>query len=246
MSIIVFKSPSELAEATAEMVSGLLDAAAYKRGVAHLVLSGGGTPRPVYEQWANPPFTDDLPWEALHVWWADERCVPADDPESNYRLAAEAFLKRVDIPPGHIHRMAGELGPEEGALAYGAVLQRYARPGGLWPRFDVCILGIGRDGHTASLFPGEPADDELVRPAIGVTADYDGRPARRISLTPPVINASRTVIVLATGEDKAEILGEVFSEKSDPDLRPVERIRPLDGDLIWMLDEAAAGQIDVG
>ncbi|MDJ0753241.1 MAG: 6-phosphogluconolactonase [Ardenticatenaceae bacterium] len=244
MTLIVFNTRDELADAAAEMVVGLLEEAVHKRGEGHLALSGGGTPRPVYKRWAQPPLSDAIPWAKIHIWWADERCVPASDPESNYRLAAEAFLDRLPIPTDHIHRMPGELSPENGAVAYAAELKKFADPHELWPRFDACILGMGTDGHTASLFPGSINAGEVTRPTLGVSADYDGRPAERITLTPLVINAARTAIVLATGAGKASMLAQVLGSDDDPVQRPIERIRPLDGEIIWFLDRAAAGNLE--
>lgn len=244
MPVIVFDSTADLVDAAAEMVIGLLEQAVHKRGEAHLALSGGGTPRPVYERWAQPPLSDAIPWGKIHIWWADERCVPAGDPESNYRLAAEAFLDKLPIPTDHIHRMPGELSPEDGAVAYAAELKKFAASHELWPRFDACILGMGTDGHTASLFPGSINMGEVTRPTLGVSADYDGRPAERITLTPLVINAARTAIVLATGAGKASMLAQVFGSDDDPVRRPIERIRPLDGDLVWCLDRPAAAHLN--
>ena len=234
MAIFKFDSKDDLVHAAADRIAADLTAAIKARDEAHLVLSGGGTPRPVYEQLAYA----EIEWSKVHIWFADERNVPPDDPGSNYLLAKESLLSKVDLVEEKIHRMKGEMTPENSAADYGLQLKETAPSWGLWPRFDVCILGMGGDGHTASLFPNQMVDAEFNEPAIGVTADYDGRPAERTTLTPIVINGSRNIIFLVTGAGKAGALKARFGE-FEPNEKPTQRIRPIDGVVDWYVDEEA-------
>ncbi len=241
MTLLIFSSAEELAETAAEMIGGLLEAAAAARGIAHFALSGGGTPRPVYAALGRPPLAGQIPWEQVHFWWADERCIPPTDPESNYHLAVETLLGRIAVPAGNVHRVLGELSPAAAATAYATELQA-AAGGALWPRFDVALLGMGADGHTASLFPGSDPGAGLTRPVLAVTADYEGRPANRVTLTPAVLNAAREILVVVTGAKKAETLAAVLDDSAPGDF-PIRRIQPGDGTLTWLVDRAAAGRL---
>lgn len=234
MAIFKFNSKDELVKAAADRITADLVSAIGTRDEAHLVLSGGGTPRPVYEQLAIA----EIDWPKVHIWFADERNVPPDDPGSNYLLAQESLLSKVNLNEENIHRMKGEMASENSAAEYSIQLKETAPSWGLWPRFDVCILGMGGDGHTASLFPNQMVDAEFNEPAIGVTADYDGRPAERTTLTPIVINGSRNIIFLVTGAGKAEALKARFGE-FEPNGKPTQRIRPIDGVVDWYVDEDA-------
>ena len=238
MSIFIFETKEELVESAAEQVAADLQNAINARGEAHLVLSGGGTPRPVYERLAEA----ELDWSAIHIWFADERMVPADDDGSNFKLALDSLLSKVDLLPKHIHRMKGEISGKNSAAEYSIELREVSPSWGLWPRFDVCILGMGGDGHTASLFPGQMSDDEFNQPAIAVTADYDGRPAERVTLTPIVINASRNIIFLVTGAGKANALADRFGD-FEPNSKPTQRILPIDGIADWYVDSAAGANL---
>ena len=183
-------------------------AEAARRG-GHIALSGGSTPRPAYESAAR--LAPD--WSRVEVWWADERCVPPDDERSNYRLVRESLLDRLDRKPAIEHRVLGELSPEEAADAYDAELRGVV--------FDLALLGIGPDGHTASLFPNDPALDELGRRAAAVPRpDVD-----RVTATIPQLNASETVVFLITGENKAEAVARSFCGAARP--RDPRRTRPI-------------------
>ncbi|MEM7801234.1 MAG: 6-phosphogluconolactonase [Chloroflexota bacterium] len=237
MSLIKFESKAELSEAISEMIGSLLHRAIVQRGVAHIVLSGGGTPKPVFEALAHKP----LAWEKVHVWWADERLVPPNDSGSNYGMAKAALLDHVPIPLEQIHRARGELSPELAVADYAHQLAQTASSG-YWPRFDVTILGMGGDGHTASLFPGRYIEEEWTTPVLHVTAEYEGRPADRVTLTPVAINASRNIIYLVTGASKGDALVAAFGER-DIINWPVHRIQPYDGDVIWAVDYEAASKL---
>jgi len=204
-----------------------------------VALSGGNTPRRLYELLATPLFCEQIPWRQVHVFWSDERCVPPDDPASNYRLAREALLAHVPLPAGNVHRVPGELGPAAAAQAYAQELREFFDV--QWPTFDLVLLGLGDDGHTASLFPDAPALNETSRPVLGVTAHYGNRPARRVTLTLPAINAARQVMFLVGGAAKAEIVRAVLE---GPAARfPAQHVRPTPGHLAWLIDAAAAAQL---
>jgi len=191
-----------------------------------------------------------VPWERVHVFWGDERAVPPDHPGSNYRQAREALLDHVPLPPGNVHRMRGELEPGDAARAYADELRAFF--GAPWPVFDLLLLGMGDDGHTASLFPGSTllitgastALRETVQPVLGLTAHYQDRPARRVTLTPPAINAARNVFFLVSGASKAQALRAVLQGPRQPDLFPAQIVRPTNGRLLWLVDEDAASLLD--
>lgn len=225
--------------------AGQLNAAIRARGQAGLVLSGGGTPLALYRELAGP-LAGDVAWGAVHFFWGDERLVPPDDPGSNYRAAWEALLSRAPVPAENIHRVKGELSAAEAAADYSQQLRQWAAmhdPGATnpWPRFDIVLLGLGEDGHTASLFPGSPLKEDA--PVIAVAADYACRPAGRVSLTPRVFNDAARVIFLATGANKADAVYNTFY-KDDPVRYPAQRIRPASGEVIWFLDRALAARLD--
>lgn len=237
----------DIASGTVEFFTQGLDEAVGARGVASLVLAGGGTPLALYREMASPSHAGRVPWERVHAFWGDERLVPPDDPGSNYRAAWESLLSKVPIPAANIHRVKGELPAAEAVADYTEVLRAWAAehdPGALnpWPRFDTVLLGIGEDGHTASLFPGSPV--EVDAPVIAVTADYGGRPAERVTLTPLVFNDARQVIFIVSGLNKADAVYDTF-HTDDPVRFPAQRIRSLDDmDPMWFLDKGAANRLD--
>jgi 6-phosphogluconolactonase len=199
-------------------------------------LSGGSTPRQLYETLAMPPFASRIPWSRTHWFWGDERFVPHDDPDSNYRMARNALLSRVPIPSDNIHPIPTEgLSQEQAAAIYEATLKRFYGGDTLRadrPLFDVIFLGIGEDGHTASLFPGQQALREMQR---WVVATVDAKSQPRITLTYPALNSSRDVAFLATGEDKRAIVAR--AQAGDPAI-PAAMIGPV-GQLHWFTDHAA-------
>ncbi len=208
------------------------------RNRALVALSGGNTPARLYQLLADARYAAQVDWPHVHVFWGDERCVPPDDRGSNYRQAYESLLSRVPIPEDNIHRVRGEIEPREAALEYALMLRKYASPPVSWPRFDFVLLGMGDDGHTASLFPGSPVDNPA--PTAAVTAQYEGRPANRVTITPILFNAARRLVFLVTGDSKAGTLASVLYGKYDPAKLPAQRIHPTDGDVIWLVDRAAA------
>jgi 6-phosphogluconolactonase len=189
-----------------------LNSALRERGSAHLALSGGGTPKRAYELLAAAP----LDWSSIEIWFADERCVPPEDEESNYRMAAETLIGRIAIPAAHVHRMEGELGPEQGAQRYAAELgQRFADRAPSQPSppvLDVIVLGIGPDGHIASLFPGSPTLDAGAQAICLPIENSPKPPPQRITLSLAVLRAARRCVLLASGPSKADALAAALAE----------------------------------
>jgi 6-phosphogluconolactonase len=228
----IFEDLNALSEAAAALFIESCAQAVTSRGRALVCLSGGNTPSRLYDRLARSPYTEQVDWPHLHVFWGDERCVPAEDLQSNYRQAHDALLSLVPLPARNIHRVRSEMAPADAALAYALTLQSVAAPPLNWPRFDLVLLGIGDDGHTASLFPGSPVAASV--PTAAVKADYEGRPAKRVTITP---------LFLVSGEGKSESLAHVLYGSFQPELLPAQRIRPTDGELIWLVDQAAAGSL---
>lgn len=230
-----------LAEAAASRFLLEATAAVEERGRFLVCLSGGATPLGLYRVLAASPYRDAVPWASVEVFWGDERLVPKDDPENSYSQARDALLDPVAVPVANIHRVRSTMSPSAAVADYTARLRaaaRATRSAAGWPRFDLVLLGLGRDGHTASLFPGSPV--EQTAPVVAVMADYDGRPANRVTLTPPVFDDARRVWFLVTGEGKAEAVASTLQGPDDPARWPAQRIRPLGGELSWWLDPGAA------
>ncbi len=241
--LLIFETAAELHHVAAAYWRRLAQKAVEERGRFLLVLAGGSTPKPLYHRMAQSPYREDVPWSQTHVFWGDERMTLPEDPQSNYGQARESLLSQVPIPPEQVHPIPGELEPEEAALAYGETLARWAGAGRSWPRFDLVLLGLGSDGHTASLFPGKAVGEEKVVPARAVHAEYGDRPADRVTLTPPVFNSARHIFFLVAGEEKAEALAGVLDGEYDPGRWPAQRIQPQDGRVSWLVDRAAATQL---
>jgi 6-phosphogluconolactonase len=223
--------------AAAEQFVALAAAAVAARGIFTVALAGGGTPRPVYELLATEPFVQRVDWPRVHVFFGDERCVGPDDPQSNYRMAREALLARVPLPAANVHRIRGEEPPELAALAYELELRaffRTERP----PTLDLIWLGMGENGHTASLFPGTAALRERVRWVVAQYVEVVG--SWRITFTPSLINAAREAAFLVEGAGKATTLRRVLHGPYEPDVLPAQLVRPA-GRLRWLVDAAANG-----
>jgi 6-phosphogluconolactonase len=239
--IKIYKNIDDLSRAAAEIFTESVSQAITQRGKFLVALSGGSTPNQLYQLLASAPYRDQIDWERAHVFWGDERCVPADDRGNNYFQARQALLDQVNIPADNVHRVLSTLEPASAALEYARTLKEFAAPPLAWPRFDLVLLGMGDDGHTASLFPGSPVNE--TEPVIAVTANYQDRPANRVSLTPMVFNSARRVIFLVTGLGKAVTLTQVLSDIYTMDLLPAQRIQPIDGEVLWLVDEAAASKL---
>jgi 6-phosphogluconolactonase len=205
-----------------------------------LVLSGGSTPKLLYQLLANPPYRDEIDWRTVEIYFGDERAVPPDHADSNYKMAHEALLAHVPLKPENIHRMQGETDPTAAAIAYGRMLK--SRFGDAGP--DITLLGMGDDGHTASLFPHTPAVRETHHRCTAQFVEKSTTgPSWRITLTAPFINRSALVLPLITGPSKAARLNEVLHGPRDPDRLPIHLIQPSPGRLEWLLDTAAAAQL---
>lgn len=238
--IQVYPDGDHLARAAAELVARTASRAVRGHGRFDWCLSGGSTPRRCYELLAMPERSQMIDWAHVHIFWGDERCVPPTEPQSNYGMAKEALLSQVPIPSENIHRIEAELDPAEAASRYAALLkEQLGQRGG----FDLALLGIGEDGHTASLFPGLPAVRET---GNWVVAEFVIHlDMWRISLTPGVFNRSATVAFLAEGANKAEIVAKVIEGPKEVDKLPAQVIDPKDGQVIWLLDRSAAAQLEV-
>jgi 6-phosphogluconolactonase len=242
-SLRIVDDNAELARAAAEEVVRLASEAVRARGRFTLALSGGSTPRALHQLLAGPLFRDRIDWSAVHVFWGDERHVPPDHPESNYRMARETLLDLVPLPAANIHRIqAEEPDAERAAALYDAELREaFALAEHAFPRFDLMLLGIGPDGHTASLFPGSGAVHEKERRVI---APFVAKlKSHRITLTPPVLNRAAAVIFLVSGEEKAAPLAAILEGEPQVDLYPAQAVRPEDGTLLWLVDRAAAQRL---
>ena len=243
--IRIYKDLPAMSRAAAQVIVETAINALQSRGQITLALSGGSTPLALFGLLAQSPFRDRLPWRQMHFFWADERCVPPNHPESNYGQAQRTLFDHVPAPPGNLHRVHGELEPSSAAQEYVRELRESADGDLAWPRFDLVLLGMGADGHTASLFPGSSLVDEPDSPVLAVTARYQGRPANRVTLTPLVFNTARNVLFLVSGQEKADALAAVLSGSYDPLLWPAQRIHPPDGTVTWIVDGAAARGLTV-
>lgn len=238
--IRIFKDMENLSRAAADLFAERAAQAIMERDRFLVALNGGSTPNRLFQLLASD-FREKVIWSRVHVFWGDERCVPPGDAGSSYGQAWDAFLRHVPIPESNIHRVKTDLEPVEAAKDYSLTLGGFASPPLEFPRFDLVYLGMGEDGHTASLFPGSPVD--VNEPALPVTAHYQDRPANRVTLTPPVFNQARAVAFMVAGEKKAVTLAEVLGDRYNPELLPAQRISPKNGDLIWLVDEEAAGKL---
>ena len=241
-SVEISPSPMELTESTARLFAARAAEAVSARGRFAVALSGGKTPVSLYTLLAKAPFVSQIPWARVHLFWGDERCVSPDHEESNYRLVREILIDHVPVPAANVHRMPGEMDPVEAAARYEGELRVFFAPHGeALPVFDFILLGLGEDGHTASLFPGTRAIRESSRWVVG--HHVDAHKGWRITLTPPVINAARTVVFIAAGAGKAAVLKEILEGPFRPDTLPAQIVRPAGGTLLWMLDREAAAQL---
>jgi 6-phosphogluconolactonase len=236
----VFSMLDEFYQAAADHFAGVVNQAVRSRGEASVALSGGGTPQRLFQLLVKPPYPASIPWDAIHFYWGDERCVPPDHPESNFGQVKKILLDRVPVRQENVHPMRGELPLELAVEDYRACLALHGSVDQPWPNLDYTLMGMGADGHTASLFPGKVNPGEEVSPVIGVSADYLGRPAQRVTLTPMVFNTSQNVVFLVTGSDKAVVLAAVLNGPDDPIHLPAQRIQPASGTLTWMVDASAA------
>ncbi|HWR14966.1 MAG TPA: 6-phosphogluconolactonase [Terriglobales bacterium] len=227
---------------TAQLFVDLAKAAVAERGVFTVALSGGSTPKPLFEMLASPEWANQIAWSKIEFFWGDERYVPPTDAASNFHMADVAMLSRVPVDRNKVHRLLTEKPAQEAATLYEQEIRRVIPVGnaGL-PEFDLNFLGLGSNGHTASLFPHQAALRENDRLVV---ADYvEEVHMMRITMTVPLINASRTIMIFVLGHDKAGVVREVVQGERDPERLPAQLIQPTSGKLIWMLDAAAASDL---
>lgn len=242
--IFVCRDADALAEEAADRIVAEAQAAISVRGRFLLVLSGGSTPQRTYEILARPEGHLQIDWAKTWLFFGDERCVPPDDVRSNYRMAAEALITPIGIAADHVLQMRTEVGsPAQSAVDYERRLKTFFGSANGFPHFDLILLGLGDDGHTASLFPGKPTLNEK---ASWITWSPPGvlpPPVDRVTLTYPVLNAACAVMFLVSGEKKADVVREVLETDVDFHARPAAGVKPTDGQLTWMLDEPAAAKL---
>lgn len=234
----IYPDSEAVAAALADTFIDVGQTALADRGCFRVALSGGKTPRRAYELLAEEPRSLALPWKDVFIYFGDERCVPPDDEQSNYRMARKAFLDRIPIPSVNVHRIRGEADPGVAANNYASIIRSdLADP----PHLDLVLLGLGPDGHTASLFPGSPPDlhdSVLVRAVFAQSQDM-----WRVTMTPKLINLGRTVAFAVEGAEKADILAKVLDGPVDPTKYPAQIVNPSSGRLVWLVDKLAVGML---
>ena len=241
--IVVTKDAAELASIAARRFVQVVAGAQSEGRGATVALSGGSTPRALFTLLAGDEFNDKIDWRAVDVFWGDERTVPPDHADSNYRMARETLLSHVPIPESRVHRMRGELDPDDAARQYESELASVfdgATPDNP-PQFDLILLGLGGDGHTASLFPG--TDALSVRDRLVVANPVPQQQTTRLSFTVPVLLASREVLFLVAGADKAPAVYRAIEGPWDPNQTPSQYLRQAHGHVVWLLDKAAAANL---
>ena len=237
--MLISPDAATLMHAAAEQLLNLSRAAIEARDIFHIALSGGSTPNALFRLMASPKYATQFDWARFHLWWSDERCVPLESPELNFNMANDALIRHVPIPPANVHRTPVERPPAEAAKDYEVEIVRTL--GGSMPAFDVILLGLGEDGHTASCFPGTLA----ALPAERWVAAHDVAKVKmwRITFTPRLLNAARHVIFLVSGASKAAVLERVLHGPYQPDVLPAQIVAPAPGGLTWMIDAAAGASL---
>jgi 6-phosphogluconolactonase len=238
--IQVFETTKALFDAAAVLFIDLVNQTIKERGQCVVALSGGNTPKQLYDLLASPRFNKKLNWHQVHFFWTDERCLPLNDEENNAHNARLILLNKIDIPESNIHIIPVNLLPEEAAEVYETSINVFFKD--LMPQFDLTVLGLGEDGHTASLFPGTPV---LKDQTMGIRSVYVEEQAMfRVTMTAPMINVSRNIIFLVSGQKKAPILKSIFYKAEPPEKYPAQLIKPTDGKLYWMIDKKAEAFVD--
>jgi 6-phosphogluconolactonase len=236
----IFSDNSSFVDGSADFISKVAASAIAERGQFAIALSGGGTPKPIYARLAAQDYRDRIAWKQMHIFFGDERSVPPDDPRSNYRMVREVWFDHSPIPAENIHRIHGEDDPGLEALRYEREVASFFRAA-TFPAFDLILLGMGDNGHTASLFPGTAALQEKER---RVVAQYvEAMTTWRVTFTAPLINAARHVAFLAEGAGQAQMLWNVLKGPYQPDVWPSQLIQPVSGELHWLVDAAAAARV---
>ncbi|MGF1505547.1 MAG: 6-phosphogluconolactonase [Anaerolineae bacterium] len=239
---VVLPDPDAVAQEAARRWQAAAASAIERDGRFSVMLSGGSTPETLYKLLAQEPWRTDLPWEQTYLFWGDERRVPPGHPDSNFRMVQEALLDHVPVPPDQIFPLDGVCLARSSARDYERKLRDHFKLGRRdWPRFDLTLLGLGEDGHTASIFPGTRAVSDLSNMTVVYEVPQLG--TQRMTVTLPVINNSRAILILAVGPRKADILATVRGADNMPSTYPIEAIDPADGTLTWLVDEDAAAKL---
>lgn len=236
MQIAKFQNSQDLIQEAVKIFIESAQESIRERGRFSVALSGGSTPKPIYRELGNPEHQSQLNWENIHLYWGDERHVPPTHPDSNFRMVQEQLLMRVAIPEENIHRVPAETEIRMAAFKYEEELRSPFN--GEWPRFDLILLGMGEDGHTASLFPNSAGLNEEHRWFIANFAPK--QEAWRLTLTKNAINAARQIMVVVQGKNKAAMLAEVLTGEIEPQSKPIQLISPNDGKMIWLVEQESA------
>jgi len=241
MHIAIYDDKHTLSQHAAEYIMRIAQEAIDLHGHFTIALTGGTTPGEVYSLIGSEPFRSQLDWQLVDIFWGDERCVPHNSTESNFYLAQEVLLDKIAIPKSQIHPMpADQLDREAASQAYSIEMQNTFDTNGI-PSFDLIHLGMGPEGHTASLFPHQVSLHEKHRLVMPVSVPKP--PPDRLTFTPPLLNAARNVLFLVTGSEKADALHAVLKGEYQPDEYPAQIVRPINGEVVWMLDKAVAQKI---
>ncbi len=241
MQIAIFPDTNTLSQQAAQYIVRLASEAIVTRGRFTIALSGGSTPKILYGLLGTEPYRGQINWASVEIFWSDERCVPPDSADSNYALAQEVLLSKIPIPANQIHRMPADQPDREAASReYTSEMQRTFGTNGI-PSFDLLQLGMGPEGHTASLFPHQESLHEQQRLVIPVIVPKP--PPPRLTFTPPLLNAARHVLFLVTGSEKAEAIQAVLEGPDQPEEYPAQIVRPPKGEVVWMLDTGAAAKL---
>lgn len=246
VSVVVSRDTEDAYPLAAQTIVDAARQAVEARGKFTIALSGGSTPKKLYELLASPQWAAKMPWDKTEFFWGDERYVPASDPNSNYYMTQQAMLERAKVPTANVHRVkTEEADPGRAAELYEQEIRRVvpAAPDGL-PQFDLVLLGLGANGHTASLFPYQPALHEKTKLVV---AEYiDEVKMTRVTMSPPLINAARQIAFVALGSDKATVVRDVVTGVFDPERLPAQLVRPANGNVLWIIDPAAAEKLPAG
>jgi 6-phosphogluconolactonase len=239
--LIILNDAHEVYVRAAEEIAHIAGESICTHGEFTFCLSGGSTPAATYDLLATR-FNLSVDWKEVQFYWGDERCVPPGHPESNFGMANRTMLSKLALRPEQIHRMRGEDPPPQAAADYERELKKcFGLSDGEFPRFDLILLGLGDNRHTASLFPGDLALHETQRMVVAV--EVDAEPRKRLTITPPVINNAQRVMFLVAGQGKAAAVKDIIEGPRDPDKFPAQIVDPHDGELIWILDKAAASML---
>ncbi len=234
----IFADPNKVYDAIARKLVKLTHNSTQE--IFDIALSGGNSPKGLFSL-LSKSYADAIPWKRIHFWWGDERCVAPDDEQSNYKMTHDLLLSKIDIPKENIHRIKGEAVPEAEAIRYSAEIEKTLNSRGNDPVFDLILLGLGDDGHTASIFPDQLELFEHIQSCAVAKHPLTGQ--KRITITGNVLNNANRIFFLVTGESKAMRVSEIMNDSEAAKLLPAYYISPNNGELIWYLDEAAAAQI---